>query len=70
MYLDNAEIGATAGVTVNGLTSDTVNDTGNVAAVRIYSNGAITASNLTSEYSPDQGLFIYNSSSSGTPGSP
>ena len=58
MELDNAETGATAGVTVNGLTSDTVNDIGNDAAVRIYSNGAITVSNLKSQYSLDQGLLL------------
>ncbi len=66
--LDNAETGATAGITVNGLTSNTVNDTGDEAAVRIYSNGAVTVSNIDVEYSPDRGLYISNSTSTGTPG--
>jgi hypothetical protein len=45
-----------------------VNDPSNVAAVAIYSNGTVTINNLDIDENYDRGLFIDNSTASGTPG--
>jgi hypothetical protein len=65
--LNNAFSGVSAGVTVNGIDAYSVNDISDEAAVRIYSNGAVSVNDLEVTYALDKGLYIDNQSS-GKPG--